>query len=351
MRLTGIPSMHHSAGPFFGIAYDLRNARFDEKILDSLGISRLLLPDIFSCEDIVGEVTDFAAGQCGLKPGTAVVAGQVDCNASWIGAGAIEEGDMQSNLGSVGNFGIVHQNWDFIFSDIGRLMINFPYTINSNQTLITVPTTLTGGHCLRFIRDNILDLDESRAGKSPLPSYDELTALAEKIPLGCEGLIALPFLMGERTPIWNNQARGVIFGLSLNHRLGHLVRAMMEAVAFAMYDSFRLIQASGMKMNYPLVMNEGGAISRLWRTIITDVFNVPTVMLNRRVGAPFGDAILAGVATGFISDFNVTRLWSDYVDPLEPDPENHLKYMEIFDIYKRLYEHVKDDFNDLARLR
>jgi xylulokinase len=194
-------------------------------------------------------------------------------------------------------------------------------------------------------------LDESRAGKSPLPSYDELTALAEKIPLGCEGLIALPFLMGERTPIWNNQARGVIFGLSLNHRLGHLVRAMMEAVAFAMYDSFRLIQASGMKMNYPLVMNEGGAISRLWRTIITDVFNVPTVMLNRRVGAPFGDAILAGVATGFISDFNVTRLWSDYVDPLEPDPENHLKYMEIFDIYKRLYEHVKDDFNDLARLR
>jgi xylulokinase len=97
-------------------------------------------------------------------------------------------------------------------------------------------------------------------------------------------------------------ARGVIFGLSLHHTKGHIVRAMMEGVAYAMYDSFRLIKEAGLPVNYPMVLNEGGAVSKLWRQIITDVFNVPTVLVKRRTGAPFGDAILAGVATGVFKD-------------------------------------------------
>jgi len=351
LRLTGMATGHHSAGPFFGVAYDLRQGQFDEKILTSIGIPHELLPDIFPCEAIVGEVTRQAADDCGLQPGTPVIAGQVDCNASWIGAGAIEEGDIQSNLGSVGNFGIVHQNWDFIFSDVGRLMINFPYTINSRKTLITVPTTLTGGQCVRFIRDNILNFGEIEGLNKRVPSYDDLNLLAEEIPLGCNGLIVLPYLMGERTPIWNNQARGLIFGLSLNHSLGHLVRAMMEGVAFAMYDSFRLIQSAGLKINFPIVMNEGGVISKLWRSIITDVFNVPTVLVKRRTGAPYGDAILAGVATGVIPDFNVTKQWVELIDPIEPNSENHHRYLDIFSLYKQVYEHVKDDYNSLTKLR
>jgi xylulokinase len=117
------------------------------------------------------------------------------------------------------------------------------------------------------------------------------------VPIGSEGLIILPFLMGERTPIWDAYARGVIFGLSLNHTKGHIVRAMMEAVAYALYDSYQLIKKSGIKINYPLVLNEGGTVSKLWRQIISDVFNSPLVLVKRRTGAPFGDAILAGVAT------------------------------------------------------
>jgi xylulokinase len=147
------------------------------------------------------------------------------------------------------------------------------------------------------------------------------------------------------------QARGVIFGLSLNHTKGHLVRAMMEAVAYAMYDSFRLIQEAGLKVNLPLVLNEGGAVSKLWRKIIADVFNVPIVLVKRRTGAPFGDAILAGVATGVFEDFSVAREWAEYIEPMEPSPENHERYMEYFALYKRLYEHVKGDFQALACLR
>ena len=158
-------------------------------------------------------------------------------------------------------------------------------------------------------------------------------------------------LMGERTPIWDVAARGVIFGLSLNHGKGHIVRAMMEAVAYALYDSYRLIKEAGLRINYPILMNEGGAVSTLWRQIITDVFNVPTVLVKRRTGAPFGDAILAGVATGVFEDFSVAKGWAEYIHPMQPSQENHDRYMEYFALYKQLYEHVKADFRELAALR
>ena len=143
----------------------------------------------------------------------------------------------------------------------------------------------------------------------------------------------------------------MIFGLSLHHGKGHLVRAMMEAVAYALYDSFRLIRESGLPIQYPIVLNEGGAKSRLWRRIITDVFNVPTVLLKRRTGAPFGDAILAGVATGVLPDFRVAQEWAEYIEPFEPVAESHERYMAYFALYKQIYEHVKDDFRALAALR
>ena len=131
-------------------------------------------------------------------------------------------------------------------------------------------------------------------------AFDYLNMEAEQIPPGSEGLVVLPYLMGERTPIWDNDARGVVFGLSLYHTKAHLVRAMMEGVAYALYDSFVILKESGIKINYPLVMNEGGAKSKLWRRIITDVLNVPTVFVKNRVGAPYGDALLAAVATGSV---------------------------------------------------
>jgi len=125
----------------------------------------------------------------------------------------------------------------------------------------------------------------------------------------------------------------------------------MEAVAYALYDSYQLIQKSGIKINYPLVLNEGGTVSPLWRQIISDVFNSPLVLVKRRTGAPFGDAILAGVTTGVFEDYAVAKAWAEYVEPTEPNRENHERYMEYFALYKQIYEHVKADFRELARLR
>jgi len=351
LKLTGRATLHYSSAAFYGVAYNLREGHFDEDMLAEIGVDPAILPEIFRCEEIVGEVTSEAAAQTGLVPGIPVAAGQVDCNASWVGAGAIEVGDFQSNLGTVGNFGVVHRSSDYNFSDIGRLMINFPYTVDSTNTYVTVPTTMTGGQCIRYLRDAFSQYEMDVERVLGTSAYDLLNLQAADVPPGSEGLIILPFLMGERTPIWDVNARGVIFGLSLNHTKGHIVRAMMEGVAYAMYDSFRLIKEAGLQVNYPMVLNEGGSVSKLWRQIITDVFNVPLVLVKRRTGAPYGDAILAGVATGFFEDFSVAKQWVEYVDPMDPDAASHARYMAFFDLYKRIYEHLKDDFAALAALR
>jgi xylulokinase len=157
--------------------------------------------------------------------------------------------------------------------------------------------------------------------------------------------------MGERTPIWDVYARGTLFGLSLNHTRGHVIRSMMESVGYALYDSFRIIKDSGKKISSQIVLNEGGAKSKLWRSIITDIFDTPTVLVKRRTGAPFGDAILAGVATGIFKDFSVAKKWTEYIEPMEPNKKNHQLYMDYFDLYKELYVNVKENFKSLAHLR
>jgi len=346
LKLTGKFTLHYSGAAFYGVAYNLLERRFDEDILRQIGMGEDLLPELFSCEEIVGEVTPAAAEETGLAVGIPVAAGQVDCNAGWVGGGAIEEGDMQSNLGTCGNFGIIHRGKVFLDT-----MINFAYTTDSRNTYITVPTTTTGGQLIRYLRDNFYQAEMAKEKETGLDTYTLINREAEQVPPGSEGLVVLPFLMGERTPIWDVYARAAIFGLSLSHTRGHVARAMMESVAYAMYDSFRLIKETGQKMNLPLVLNEGGAKSLLWRRIITDTFNVPTALVRRRTGAPYGDAILAGVASGAFKDFSVAKEWAEYIEPMEPDLRNHELYMAYFALYKNLYNHVKQDYRDLAVLR
>jgi len=350
LKLTGRSVLNHTGAPFYGAAYGVMEREFDAQILDEIGIDRDLLPDLVECEEIAGVLTTEAAEATGLVAGIPV-ATQVDFNASCIAAGVTEPGDVMSNLGTVGNFGVIFTDPNFMFSPEGLSMINLGFTIDSKNNYMTIPSTTTGGQSLRYLRDNFGRLEMETERSLGVSAYDLLNLQAAKVPVGSDGLVILPFLMGERTPIWDTRARGVIFGLSLMHAKGHVVRAMMEAVAYALYDSYRLIKQAGLPINYPIVLNEGGAVSKLWRQIITDVFNSPTVLVKRRTGAPFGDAILAGVVSGTLRDFSVAKQWVEYIDRMEPNPGNHERYMQYFDLYKQIYEHVKGDFRTLAKVR
>ena len=346
MKFTGKFTGHYSGAAFYGVAYDLLSRTFNKEILSKIDISEDLFPELSRCEDIIGEVTEKAARETGLNKGIPVAAGQVDCNAGWVGAGMTEEGDIQMNLGTCGNFGILTHDTNF-----PNTMINFAYTSDSENTYIIVPTTTTGGQLIRYMRDNFFKIELATEKNTGIDTFNLINKEAEVVPAGSEGLIVLPFLMGERTPIWDVDARGAIIGLSLNHTRGHVIRAMMESVAFALYDSFNILKNSGKSINAPIVLNEGGAKSRLWRRIITDVFDVPTVLVKRRTGAPYGDAVLAGVATGIFKDFSVTKDWVEYIEPMEPESRTHSLYMDYFALYKSIYEHIRGDYKTLAKLR
>ena len=341
-RLTGVHNVNRSNAMFFG-AFDMKKNAFDGAMIESLGLDPCLFPPVTDCHEVIGQVRSDVAEEIGLAPGTLVLSGQTDCNAGWLGAGATRPGDIQMNLGTCGNFGVVMDSMDFLPS-----MINFPYTTPGSY--IAVPTTTTGGVLMRYLRDNFSQLEKAAESLTGLDAYDMLNLEAEKIRPGSDGLVVLPYLMGERTPIWDTNAKGVIFGLSLRHTKGHLVRAMMESVAYALYHSFEVLSPSVPKINFPLVLNEGGAKSRLWRRIITDVFNLPTVLVGNRAGAPYGDCLLAGVGAGLIHSFDAAKEKVQYVEPMEPDPAAHAIYMEYFDLYKGLYVSLKDQFALVARV-
>ena len=348
LKLTRKATANFSSGAFFGVAYDVRKNMVNEHIMNEIGISMELLPEFYSCEEIVGYVTAEASRETGLEAGTPVAAGSVDCNAGWVGGGAVEAGDIHINLGTCGVIGVVHRDPDLIVDT----MINCSYTTDSRNVFATIAATTTGGQSIRYLRDNFSHMEVAMEKLIPsFDAYDYLEKEAEEVEPGSGGLIILPYLMGERTPLWDVNARGVIFGLTLNHTKNNVVRAMMESIAYALYNSYLIIIEHASKINLPIVLNEGGAKNKLWRRIITDVFNVPTVFVKSRIGAPFGDAILAGVATGIFKDFSIARDKAEYIDRLDPNKKLHQMYMEYFRMYRNLYKHLKNDFEDLAHLR
>lgn len=344
-KLTKKLSLVHQNSTYMG-AYDLVKKDFNNGLLKTIGLEREIFPDLYFSHDIIGYVEAKVAGETGLVPGIPVVAGQSDFVASCIASGVIEVGDIQSNLGSCGNFGIIHRDKKFMFEMIAQI-----FTVREKDTYITIPTTTTGGMSLRFIRDKFSYLETSVENVFGIDSYSLLDMQAEKVGPGSEGLIVLPYLTGERTPIWDSNARGCVFGLSLNHSKAHWIRATMEGVAYAMYDSFKMIKESKRKINVPIVLHEGGAKSNLWRRIITDVFNTPTVLTKERAGAPLGDAYLAGKATGYFKDYLKCKEIARYISRMEPIKKNNKRYMKYFKLYKNVYQDLKNDYVSLAELR
>ncbi|MDH2442931.1 FGGY-family carbohydrate kinase [Amnibacterium sp. CER49] len=349
-RLTGRATLNRSSAAFFGVAYNIREGRFDDGVLAAVGVDAALLPELVDCVEIVGTTTSAAASQTGLVAGIPVVGGQVDCNAGWIAGGAVEAGDVQLNLGTSGVLGVVHRNREYLSDPDGLRMVNIPYTTSPADTWSAVAVTTTGGQALRYLRDTIGQTEVQVAPSLGVSPYDLLTLEARDIAAGSEGLIVLPYLMGERSPIWDASARGVVFGLSLHHSRGHLVRAFLEGVAYALYHSFTVLQRTGLEVRQPLVFNEGGARSEVWRRVITDVFGMPSALLQQRIGAPLGDALLAGIGTGVFDGFDVARRNARLIEHLDPDETNHARYQEYFEIYREVSDAVSPAFGRLHRL-
>ncbi|MCL4415201.1 MAG: FGGY-family carbohydrate kinase, partial [Actinobacteria bacterium] len=324
-----------------GIAYDIRKKEWNKEILKEIGIDINKLPDLFPCEEIIGYITKEASIKTGLSEGTPVAAGTVDCNAAWTATGAIDDGDSSIVMGTAGIIGIVHKKDSFT-----KKMITICHTANSKNTYTTLSAQLCGG-LYRYFRDNLAIAEKNAERDTGIGAFELMDLEAVKIEPGSDGLIVIPYFQGERTPIWDPYVRGMLFGLSFNHTRGHLIRAFMEGTGYAFKHNYNLIKKSGIKINLPFVMSEGGAKSKIWRQIVCDMLEVPAVFMKNTSGAPFGNAVLAGVATGVFKGFEIVKDWIEVIDKTDPIDVNIKVYNKNYKIFSELYERNKDLYIEL----
>lgn len=345
MKLTGRAVTDYSNASLIGIAFDVVQRKWDVGLIEELGLDPDKFPEPYPCDEIIGEVTREAAACTGLAPGTPVVAGTVDCNAAWLAGGAVESGATQLVMGTAGVLGVVHEEPRFT-----KHMITIIHTAESRKLYTTLAAIVSCGALIRYFRDNYGQLEMAAEKMTGRDAYVMLNDEASKVPPGSNGLIVLPYFMGERTPIWDTHARGVLFGLSLDHTRGHFVRALMEGAGYALLHNFELMRESGVKMNLPMVLSEGGASSPMWRQIIADILDIECVYAESSKGAPVGNAVAAGVGVGIYKNYGIVKSWVRLGQLHKPSQENNALYRRLYRVYREIYPLLKDKFVDVAEI-
>jgi len=325
---------------------DMRKRNWSEELCNAIGISVDQLPVIKPAASIAGEICDPAAKETGLIKGTPVAVGSGDLGCSTVGAGVVKVGEACSYIGSTAWIASTSNN----LVD-GRYFGLYNFIHPDPSMFNVVGAVLCAGHSLRWFRDELGRLESCLSGFLEKDPYELLDEEALKSPVGAKGLIFLPYLAGERTPIRDHDVRGVFFGLSLQHRKNDLIRAVLEGVAYALKDVEESMNKVGAGF-HELRIFGGGAKSRLWARIITDAIGKRIIILeNGEYVTCIGAAAIAGIASKTYRGYHDVKKLVGVKEEYEPD-ENHVRiYSEYYKIYKKIYENTKQCFKELYRLR
>jgi xylulokinase len=207
----------------------------------------------------------------------------------------------------------------------------------------------TTGALTRWFRDQFAPQERAAQAAGGPNAYAALTRLAAAVPAGSEGLVLLPYFAGERTPLMDAQARGVIAGLTLAHTRGHLYRAILEATAYGLAHNAEVMATAGARPER-VVAAGGGTQSDLWLQIVSDVTGWTQELPAQRIGACYGDAFWAGLATGQVELADLNESWVRIERRFEPDPARRALYQDYYRLYRDLYTHTVEDVHALARL-
>jgi xylulokinase len=320
---------------------DVANRRWSHEVLSKTGINVQLLPSLFESPDVCGHVSKVGAEATCLRAGTPVVAGAGDQAAGAVGMGIVRPGAVSATIGTSG---VVFAATDRpALGPLGRLH-TFCHAIPGRWHVMGV--TQAAGLSLRWFRD--------RFGAGPddgRDSYERLTDEAGGVPAGAEGVYWVPYLMGERTPHCDPNARAALVGLSASHTRGHIIRAILEGVAFSLKDTFTIFQE--MKLPVECIrLGGGGARSALWRQIQADVYNHEVELVEAEEGAAYGVAILAGVGAKHWSSVDeacdaVVRV----ARRIAPQPQAAALMQSNYRTYRRIYPAVRAIFESSGAIQ
>ena len=316
------------------LLFDLRQRDFSADLLNELQIPGEWMPRSYEGPQVTGVLSRQVAYETILQEGTPVVAGGGDQAAQAVGVGAVEPGIVALTLGTSGV--VFASTPEPLIEPQGRLHA-FCHAVPDLWHFMGV--MLSGAGSLHWHRDTV----------APYLSYDDLLQPAEEIPPGSEGLFFLPYLAGERTPHPDPLARGAFIGLTLRHTRAHMTRAVLEGVAFGLRDCMELLRSAGLGEIRQVRVSGGGAKSRLWRQILSDVFDASLTTVTTTEGAAYGAALLAGVGSGVWD--TVQDACRQVVQTLEttlPLPDAVDAYKAAYERYRKLYPTLKPIFDDIA---
>lgn len=341
-KLTGEITQDKSQG--YGLhVYDNSKNTYDSKLADDMGIDLGKLPPIYNCHDVVGVVTKKAALETGLKINTPVVAGGLDAACGTLGTGVYKNGQTQEQGGQAGGMSICTDN------PVAHEKLIMSNHVVEGKWLLQGGTVGGGGTLEWFKRElGTFEQIEGKAhGKSP---FQIMSTEASTIDIGSNGLIFLPYMSGERSPIWDQNAKGTFFGLSYDKTRAHIIRSIMEGVAFSLMHNVTTAYETGATITEFNAMG-GSANSLVWTQIKSDVTGKPINVASSDTATTWGAAILAGIGCGAIKDFDSAVKDSVKIKRRhEPNMKNHDIYMKYFDIYLELYQKLKGTMDKLSNI-
>ncbi len=342
-RLTGEFTIDHSRA-CTTLLFDIRRHQWHQPFLEALGIPADKLPRPLPGASVAGTVTPEAAAVTGLRPGTPVMAGCMDTVAASIGCGVMEPGECFVIMGTAARVctAISEPRFDPRFMNCSHAVARRWLAIGALNGI---------GASWRWVRDTFGQSEQAVATRSGLDVYDLLTAEAAQAPPGSKGLIFLPYLAGERTPIWNPAARGVFLGVTLGHTRCDVLRSVLEGTAFAIRHVVEILEVDQALSIGALRIGGSAARSAVWNQIIADVLGKPVVSMVDTQTEVLGAALLAGVGLHTYADFPAAI--EAHVRParvFEPDADAHAAYDRVFPIYRDLYTDVAPYFTRLASI-
>lgn len=324
---------------------DVPNRCWSDEVLQKLGIDKGLLGRVYESQEITGTVSQAASKLTGLAVGTPVVGGAADNAGAAVGTGVVRD---KKAFTTIGSSGVVYTHSSKVAIDKGGRVHTFCSCVPGEWLVMSC--TLSAGMSLKWLRDNFFSAEIETAGRMGVDPYYLMDKEAAQVEIGSNKLLYLPYLMGERSPILDPNARGVFFGLSGMHTKKEMLRAVMEGVTYSQRHCMEIIKGMGVEFSEMLACGGGGS-SPFWRQMLADVYGIPVMTLENKEGPAMGVAILAGVGAGvYDSVVSACDQLIHIKDRQEPVAEHVAEYEKYYQLYTQIYPQLKEQFAALSQL-
>lgn len=326
-------------------AYDLNSWSWSEEIIEAAGLDMSLFPEVKSSVEVIGEVTAEAAEATGLKVGTPVICGGGDGSCAGVGVGCVRPGSAYNCLGSSSWIALTVEK---PIVDAQRRTMNWAHVVPG--LLHPSGTMQTAGSAYNWMINTLCMYEQSKAAASGRTVFDFIDDEIGKVPIGSNKLLFLPYLMGERTPRWNVDAKGAFVGLTLSHTHGDMLRAVMEGITLNLGFILNIFRKH-LSIDQLTVVG-GGARNAIWQQMMADVYEAEIEIPNYLEEATsMGAAVLAGIGSGLFADFDVIDRFIRINKRIYPIPENVAKYKAMMPVFDHLYDSLCGVYKELSALK